>query len=1334
MTLLYDGLDRPTQTQLNSDPFGTDYTATTYDALDRVYQVFNPTRCNPPTANCGEPTWGATTNSYDALNRLLSQVDSDGVGTRQWSYNGNVTTYTDENGNQWQRTYDALGRLTKVLEPSGSSKAPSIETDYTYDPLGNLLSVTQWGGANGSSGARARSFGYDGLSRLISAVNPETGTVTYGYLSNGSFCAGDVTLPCSKTDARAITANYGYDEVNRLVSKTYSNDPSGTPSSCYEYGNVSNATSGDNQIGRLINEWTQNAGTACAATPPQASADVTFESDLIYDAMGRLKSEQQYTPGNSSGAPYGVQYTYNLAGEVASSTNGVSDPGITLTMNYDGAARLKEITSSWSDATLHPADLFYSPTYGPVGLLSAEYGYNPTTAVATATLARTYDNRLRLSSETDKATEVVTSEAAAGSGSVAVTGAEQLSAYSSGSVTFSGTEQSMVSDGETIYDEGNIMILVDGMDYQIQYGQNSTPSSLAAALASSMVCYPSSGYNVQGDAVGATVYFASCSSGVSTDYSLSAYDDGHDTSFANYSFTPTASGTEMTPVTTAPTSGPVVTFSGTQASGMSSTYTIPVISSSNTMVQMNTITANSSSTPSTLAATLVADLGSCSTSGVVVTGIQNGGTVSLQPCQAGTSYYFEGQRDDCEPGSGSCIAMAITTAEYPGVTSGAVYDAGSVSLTVNGAQVASTTYGEGSTPASIASALASSNSSSSPVALTATGSGLQMTARTTGSSTDYPYSLSISSSDPSIFSPSSFGSPTPSGSLAGGANPGEQPETAYGYSIPEPSGSNCTSSGFGYDCAGNVKNVVDSVTGGWSYGYDTLNRVTGATGQSGDYSSSSLPVAGVAFGWTYDPFGNIEGQSSSSANFPTFWAHYTAANNQASATGTAPGGPTYNDSGDIESDGVNEYAYDAEDRICAVYNGYSYTGYVYDADGTRVAKGAITGFSSSNNYANACNPSQNGFQTSYSYVLDSSGRDLSQVNSSGQWQFSNVYANDLLLATYSTQSNDTYFAFNDWLGTKRAEVSPDGCLETFASLPYGDDLTLSGDCADAAPLHFTGKERDPESGNDYFGARHYASSTGRWLSPDPAGIGFANAANPQSLNLYVYVQNNPLAFVDPNGLLSCSDGKWQDVVCAVQTIFNGIKHFFSGGDNSSVSASTSDTFTVIDPGGGSGGSGPSTFQQLWNNYPRYSQYPSERDDQPYSGPGSFWQHAGGHQAMNASTFVNSCSLRMCYALNRSGVPIPYAPGRVSDADHMWGIPRLTDLQPFLIQSFGQPQHYSPDSWRGQLAGRTGIVMFQVNIWSDASGHAELWNGSELVNGKEHDYTSVSSGVLFWPIQ
>ncbi len=70
---------------------------------------------------------------------------------------------------------------------------------------------------------------------------------------------------------------------------------------------------------------------------------------------------------------------------------------------------------------------------------------------------------------------------------------------------------------------------------------------------------------------------------------------------------------------------------------------------------------------------------------------------------------------------------------------------------------------------------------------------------------------------------------------------------------------------------------------------------------------------------------------------------------------------------------------------------------------------------------------------------------------------------------------------------------------------------------------FTGKERDTESGNDYFGARYYASTMGRFMSPDWASnlqaVPFASYANPQSLNLYNYMHNNPLSGVAADGHL-----------------------------------------------------------------------------------------------------------------------------------------------------------------------------------------------------------------------
>jgi RHS repeat-associated protein len=64
-------------------------------------------------------------------------------------------------------------------------------------------------------------------------------------------------------------------------------------------------------------------------------------------------------------------------------------------------------------------------------------------------------------------------------------------------------------------------------------------------------------------------------------------------------------------------------------------------------------------------------------------------------------------------------------------------------------------------------------------------------------------------------------------------------------------------------------------------------------------------------------------------------------------------------------------------------------------------------------------------------------------------------------------------------------------------------------------MHFTGKERDSESGLDNFDFRYNSSSLGRFMSPDPLG---GYISNPQSLNRYTYVRNNPLNLVDPFGL------------------------------------------------------------------------------------------------------------------------------------------------------------------------------------------------------------------------
>lgn len=71
--------------------------------------------------------------------------------------------------------------------------------------------------------------------------------------------------------------------------------------------------------------------------------------------------------------------------------------------------------------------------------------------------------------------------------------------------------------------------------------------------------------------------------------------------------------------------------------------------------------------------------------------------------------------------------------------------------------------------------------------------------------------------------------------------------------------------------------------------------------------------------------------------------------------------------------------------------------------------------------------------------------------------------------------------------------------------------------SDGIRQKFTSKERDVETGLDYFGARYYASTQGRFTSPDQL-MASAYVGNPQSWNRYTYALNNPLKYVDPDGM------------------------------------------------------------------------------------------------------------------------------------------------------------------------------------------------------------------------
>ena len=101
-------------------------------------------------------------------------------------------------------------------------------------------------------------------------------------------------------------------------------------------------------------------------------------------------------------------------------------------------------------------------------------------------------------------------------------------------------------------------------------------------------------------------------------------------------------------------------------------------------------------------------------------------------------------------------------------------------------------------------------------------------------------------------------------------------------------------------------------------------------------------------------------------------------------------------------------------------------------------------------------------------------------------------------------------------------------------------MGIFGPFSDSVTQRFTGKERDSESGLDYFGARYYGSALGRWTSPD-IGVD-QHPEDPQSWNLYSYVRNGPLSRTDPTGLAACGGGDSYMQLCSSPSFPNAMNN------------------------------------------------------------------------------------------------------------------------------------------------------------------------------------------------
>ena len=219
---------------------------------------------------------------------------------------------------------------------------------------------------------------------------------------------------------------------------------------------------------------------------------------------------------------------------------------------------------------------------------------------------------------------------------------------------------------------------------------------------------------------------------------------------------------------------------------------------------------------------------------------------------------------------------------------------------------------------------------------------------------------------------------------------------------------------------------------------------------------------------------------------------------------------TYDIGGNLIQNGSTTYIYDAENRLVWSSNGYEY---IYDGDGERVIR------CTSSSQSNTC-PSGS---TGTLYWRPLGGDTIAESSISGTNLEEYVFFNGRRVARRDVSTNAVHYYFSDHLGSHSVVENATGsaCEQDTDYYPYGGQE--HDFCTTPVPQNykFNGKERDTESGLDNFGARYDASNLGRFMTPDwaakPIAVPYANFGNPQSLNLYSYVENNPTTFGDPDG-------------------------------------------------------------------------------------------------------------------------------------------------------------------------------------------------------------------------
>jgi YD repeat-containing protein len=323
-----------------------------------------------------------------------------GAGQCFVSPNGHFELLLQTDGNM--AIYDLGVTPANLLWSTNTTVSPAdpgvaLRTLYSYDALGNLTCVEQHGdspaGSHGDGTAgtgcnsppssdatstwRVRRFTYDSLGRLLTAKNPESGTISYTYDNDGNLLQKTSPAPNQTNPAVTQTISYCYDALHRVTGKAYSAQtcqngqlPVGTAVVSYTYDQ------GTNGVGHLT-FLTDQAGTG----------------NYTYDPMGRIASEQRTIAGVSKS----MSYSYNLDGSLSTATY---PSGAVITYTPSGAGRMLSVVD-----TTNTINYVTGATYTPGGSLDGFVSGSGGAASITNTF--TYNKRLQpvtMSAATSSAT------------------------------------------------------------------------------------------------------------------------------------------------------------------------------------------------------------------------------------------------------------------------------------------------------------------------------------------------------------------------------------------------------------------------------------------------------------------------------------------------------------------------------------------------------------------------------------------------------------------------------------------------------------------------------------------------------------------------------------------------------------------------------------------------------------------------------------------------------------------------------------------------------------------------------------------------------------------